>query len=39
MFEDESKYFFVDVIDEMIEEALLTILSSDPLETYFSHWI
>jgi len=37
MFEDESKCFFVDVIDEMIEEALPAILSSDPLGTCLSH--
>ena len=37
MLEDESKYFFVDVINEMIEEALPAILSSDPSETYLSH--
>jgi len=37
VFEDESECFFVDVIDEMIEEALPTILSSDPFRTYLSH--
>ena len=31
MLEDESECFFIDVIDEMIEEALLAILSNDPL--------
>jgi len=36
VFEDESKCFFVDVIDEMIEEALPAILSSDPLGTCLS---
>ena len=34
MFEDESECFFIDVIDEMIKEALPTILSNNPLETY-----
>ena len=33
---DRSECFFIDVIDEMIEEALLAILSSDPLGTYLS---
>jgi len=37
MFEDESKCFFVDVIDAMIKEALPTIMSSDPLGTCLSH--
>jgi len=37
VFEDESECFFIDVIDEMIEEALPAILSSDPLETCLSH--
>jgi len=37
VFEDESECFFIDVIDEMIEEALLTILSNDPLGAYLSH--
>jgi len=37
MFKDESECFFVDVIDEMIEEALLAILSNDPLGIYLSH--
>jgi len=38
MFEDESKCFFIDVIDEMIEEDVLTILSKDLLGTYLSYW-
>ena len=37
VFEDESECFFVDVIDEMIEEALLAILSNDPLGICLSH--
>ena len=36
MFEDESECFFVDVIDEMIKEALPAILISDPLGTCLS---
>jgi len=36
VFEDESECFFVDVIDEMIKEALPAILASDPLETCLS---
>jgi len=36
MFEDESECFFVDVIDEMIKEALPAILTSDPLGTCLS---
>jgi len=38
MFEDESECFFVDVIDEIIEEALPAILSGDPLGTCLSYW-
>jgi len=38
MLKDESKCFFIDVIDEMIEEALLAILcNNDPLGTCLSH--
>ena len=37
VFEDEYKCFFVDVIDEMIEEALPAILNSDPLGTCLSY--
>jgi len=37
MLEDESEYFFVDVTDEMIEEALPAILCNDPLGIYLSH--
>jgi len=37
MLEDESKCFFVDVIVEMIKEALPTILNKDPLGTCLSH--
>jgi len=37
VFEDEFECFFVDVIDEMIEEALPTIPSSGPLGAYLSH--
>jgi len=37
VFVDESECFFADVIDEIIEEALPTILSNYPLETYLSH--
>jgi len=33
VFEDESNYFFVDVIDEIIEKALPAVLSNDPLGT------
>ena len=36
-FEHESKCFFVDVIDEIINEALPTIMSNDPLGAYLSH--
>jgi len=35
--EDESGCFFIDVIDEMIEEAWLAILCNDPLRTCLSH--
>ena len=31
--EDESEYFFINVTDEMIEEALPAILCNDPLGT------
>jgi len=34
--EDESKCFFIDEIDEIIEEALPAILCNDPLGTYLS---
>ena len=37
MFEDEYECFFVDVIDEIIEEALPALLSSDSLGTCISH--
>jgi len=37
MFEDEHEFFFVDVIDEMIKEALLAIMISDPFVTNLSH--
>ena len=37
VFEDESKCCFVDVIDEMIKEALPTILSNNPLGTCLFH--
>ena len=37
VFEDESECFFVDVIDEIIEEALPAILSNDPLDICLSH--
>ena len=37
MFEDKSECFFIDVIDEIIEKALLTILSNDPLGACLSH--
>jgi len=37
VFEDESECFFVDMIDGMIEEALPTILSIDPLRTCLFH--
>ena len=35
--EDESEYFFIDVIDEMIEEASPSLLCNDPLGTYRSY--
>ena len=34
--EAESKCFFVDVIDKMIEDAIPAILNKDPLGTYLS---
>jgi len=37
VFEDESEYFFVKVINEMIEEPLPAILSNDPLGTSHCH--
>ena len=37
LFEDEYEYFFVDVIDEMIEEALPAILNNHTLGSYLSH--
>ena len=33
MFEDESECFFVNVINEIIEEGLLAVLSNDPSGT------
>jgi len=36
-FEHESKCFFVDVIDEIINEALPTIMSNDPLGACVSY--
>jgi len=37
MLEDESECFFIDVIDEMIEEDLPAIMNKGPLGTYLSH--
>jgi len=34
---DESECFFIDVIDEIIEEDLPTILNKDPLGTCLLH--
>jgi len=39
VFEDESKCLLIDVIDEMIKEALPAILSNDHLGTYLSYGI
>ena len=36
MFKDQSECFFVNVIDQMIEEASPTFLSNDPLRNSFS---
>ena len=37
MFEDEYECSFIDVIEEIIEEALLDILTCDSFGTYLSH--
>ena len=37
MLEDESECFFIDVIYEIIEEALPAILDKDPLRTCLFH--